>query len=283
MGKFDGILLCTDLDGTLLRNDKSISPENRAAIAYFKREGGYFTFVTGRMPSYVWDMYRTVQPNAPVGCVNGGGLYDYENERYLWTHGLSRDVMELVDYVDTHMPTMGIQLNTFDTVYFCKESSALSDFRAETGVPNIVRPYREVPDPIAKILFADRDGDEITRLAALLSAHSRAGEFDFIRSDLTLYEILPRGIHKGVSLSKLSEILGIDPRRTVAVGDYDNDIGMLRTAGLGVAVANATEAVKAAADMITVSNEQHAIAAVIDHIEKNGLPVPRCASNCEKM
>ena len=131
----DPFLLCTDLDGTLLRNDKSISPENRAAIDYFKREGGYFTFVTGRMPSYVWDMYRTVQPNAPVGCVNGGGLYDYENERYLWTHGLSRDVMELVDYVDTHMPTMGIQLNTFDTVYFCKESSALSDFRAETGVP----------------------------------------------------------------------------------------------------------------------------------------------------
>ena len=77
--------------------------------------------------------------------------------------------------------------------------------------------------------------------------------------------------------------LGIDPRRTIAVGDYDNDIGMLRTAGLGVAVANATEAVKAAADMITVSNEQHAIAAVIDHIEKNGLPTPRGASNCEKM
>ena len=120
---------------------------------------------------------------------------------------------------------------------------------------------------IAKILFADRDGDRITRLAALLNAHPRANEFDFIRSDRTLYEILPRGIHKGVALSKLAEILCIDPRRTVAVGDYDNDIGMLRTAGLGVAVANATEAAKAAADMITVSNEQHAIAALIDDLE----------------
>ena len=50
MKKFEGILLCTDLDGTLYRNDKSISPENRKAIEYFKREGGCFTFITGRMP-----------------------------------------------------------------------------------------------------------------------------------------------------------------------------------------------------------------------------------------
>ena len=269
MGKFDGILICTDLDGTLLRNDKSISAENKQAIESFKREGGYFTFVTGRMPSYVWDMYRAVQPNAPVGCVNGGGLYDYASERYLWTHGLDRSVLELVAYVERQMPGMGIQVNTFDTVYFCKESTALADFRAETGVPNTVCAYKEVPDPIAKILFADRDGGEIARLAALLQAHPRADEYDFIRSDRTLYEILPRGIHKGVALSKLAEILCIDPRRTVAVGDYNNDIGMLRTAGLGVAVANATDEVKAAADLVTVSNEEHAIAALIDRLARD--------------
>ena len=50
MGKFDGILICTDLDGTLLRKDKSVSKENIEAIEYFKKEGGLFTFVTGRMP-----------------------------------------------------------------------------------------------------------------------------------------------------------------------------------------------------------------------------------------
>jgi hydroxymethylpyrimidine pyrophosphatase-like HAD family hydrolase len=166
---------------------------------------------------------------------------------------------------------MGIQVNTFDTVYFCKESAALADFRAETGVPNTVCAYGEVPDPIAKILFADRDGDNIARLAALLAAHPRANEFDFIRSDRTLYEILPRGIHKGVALSKLAELLHIDPCRTIAVGDYNNDIGMLRTAGLGVAVANATDEVKEAADLITVSNEEHAIARIIKDLQEGQL------------
>ena len=57
MGKFDGVLICTDLDGTLLRNDKSISADNKAAIDYFKAEGGRFTFVTGRTPNCVDDIH----------------------------------------------------------------------------------------------------------------------------------------------------------------------------------------------------------------------------------
>ena len=80
MGKFDGFLICTDLDGTLLRNDKTISPENLQAIAYFKQEGGFFTFVTGRMPFFVSHVYDRIKPNAPIGCINGGGLYDYPNQ-----------------------------------------------------------------------------------------------------------------------------------------------------------------------------------------------------------
>ena len=70
MGKFDGILICTDLDGTLYENDKTISSENKKAIEHFKSEDGYFTFITGRMPYYSVDAYNSVKPNVPFGCVN---------------------------------------------------------------------------------------------------------------------------------------------------------------------------------------------------------------------
>ena len=76
MKKFEGLLLCTDLDGTLLNNERKVSKENREAIDYFKSEGGYFTFITGRMPYFSAQVFDIVQPNAPFGCINGGGIYD---------------------------------------------------------------------------------------------------------------------------------------------------------------------------------------------------------------
>ena len=91
--------------------------------------------------------------------------------------------------------------------------------------------------------------------------------FNFEQLEKALYEILPKGISKGSVLPKLAEYLGIDMRRTVAVGDYNNDISMLKSAGVGIAVANATPEAKAAADFVTVSNEENAIAKIISDIE----------------
>ena len=71
-----------------------------------------------------------------------------------------------------------------------------------------------------------------------------------------------------MTLTKLTELLGLDISRTVAIGDYNNDIGMLRAAGVGIAVANAVPEVLEVADHITVSNEEHAIARVISDLEK---------------
>ena len=70
MKKFSNILICTDLDGTLLDDEKRISDENIKAIEYFKDNGGYFTFVTGRMPFFVKNIYVKIRPNAPFGCSN---------------------------------------------------------------------------------------------------------------------------------------------------------------------------------------------------------------------
>lgn len=271
MGKFDGILICTDLDGTLLRRNKTISEENLRAIDYFKSEGGRFTFITGRMPYFVSSIYETVEPNAPFGCINGGGLYDHREQKYLWAETLSRDALELVEYADRNIEGLGIQVNTLGVLYFCRENEAMVNFRRATGMPNITKDYRDVEEPIGKIVFGDRDTSKLERLAKLLNGHPRAAEFDFIRSEATLYEILPKGISKGTALKKLCEVLGIPLSQSIAIGDYNNDIGMLRAAGIGVAVANASEDAKAAADYVTVSNEEHAIARVIADLDSGAL------------
>jgi hydroxymethylpyrimidine pyrophosphatase-like HAD family hydrolase len=74
-------------------------------------------------------------------------------------------------------------------------------------------------------------------------------------------------VDKGLGLRKLTECLGCDMNKTVAVGDFDNDVGMLREARYGIAVANCSEKARKAADYVTVSNEEHALAKVIYDIE----------------
>ena len=267
MKKFEGILICTDLDGTLLRDDKSISKKTLEKIEYFKSEGGYFTFITGRMPFFVKNIYDVIDPNAPFGCINGGGIFDHREMKYLWTTELPKEAMELVRAVDEAVDGIGIQVNTFEKIYFSRNNLAMEHFRAATGMPNLEGHYDDVEEPVAKIVFGDTREEAIMAIKRVLDTHPKTEKFDYIRSERTLYEILPKGINKGAVLPRFSEILGIDPKRIVAVGDYNNDVAMIRDAGVGIAVANATDEAKAVADYITVSNEEDAIAKIIDDIE----------------
>jgi hydroxymethylpyrimidine pyrophosphatase-like HAD family hydrolase len=134
-------------------------------------------------------------------------------------------------------------------------------------LPNIPCDYKSFFEPIAKILFCSEDGELLSSAFDALLSHELADGFDFVRSEEILFEVLPKGVHKGLALERLSEHLGIDIRRTVAIGDYDNDVGMLKAAGVGVAVANASPKALAAADYITVSNEEHAVESVICALE----------------
>ena len=268
MGRFDGVLVCTDLDGTLFRNDKTVSRENREAIEYFKREGGAFTFITGRIPCYADTAYAAVSPNVPYGCVNGGGLYDGAAERYIWRHPLDPRALTLVDAIAEAFPNVGIQSFNFESTFFSKENAVMRHIRAVTGLPNLVCHWRDVEGPLGKIIFGLESEEELLAVERTLRAHPLASEFQFIRSETELFEILPKGIHKGVALGKLVEHLGIDPALTVAIGDYDNDVGMLRAARLGVAVGNASPAARAAADCVTVTNEEHAVARVIEDLPR---------------
>lgn len=276
MKKFDGIMICTDLDGTLLRSDKTISEENRRAIEYFKSEGGKFTFITGRMHYFSTKMYDAIKPNAPIGCGNGGSVYDHSLGRYVWYHEIPMSVLELVKYVFDHVSDMGVHFTMFDKIYFRGENAEMDLFRERTSSPKLLRTFEEMEssnEPMAKIVFCHPDADVAFYSLDLLKKHPRADEFDFIRSERTLFEILPKGVGKGNALLKIADALGIDKGRTIAIGDYDNDISMIKVAGVGIAVGNALPEVKAAADLVTVTNDEHAIARIIADIESGKIRI----------
>ncbi len=266
MGKFDKILICTDLDGTLLKNDKTVSKENKEAIEYFKSEGGLFTFVTGRVPGIVGETYEAVKPNIPFGCINGGGIYDGEKKEYVWTMKADSHIIDIVDAVYKNVPEAAILVHTFDKTYFCRENEMTEWYIKITKTEYNTAHYRDIKEDIAKVVFNFGEEETFVKLKELLSRHPFADKFDFIRSEKRLYEVLPKGSGKGLSLEKLSKIYGID--NTIAVGDYNNDISMFEKAKISVAVSNACKEVLEIADIVTVSNEENAIAKIISDIDK---------------
>ena len=267
MKKFEGILICTDLDGTLLRTDKSISEQNIKAIEYFKSQGGIFTFITGRMPKLAKKVYTAVKPNAPIGCINGSGIYDYDKGEYLWQKPLDKEAVEIVEFLCEKMENIGFQLVGFEEVYICKENEEMKSYRALKDVDTPCCDYKSVEEPLGKILLVIGKESEMLRTIELINEHPKADKFSYIRAERTLYEILPKGVSKGELIKKIADLLGIEISKTIAIGDYNNDIAMLKAAGVGIAVANATKETKAVADFITVSNEEDAIAKVIYDLE----------------
>ena len=262
MKDFSGILLCTDMDGTLLKKDHSVSPENIKAIEFFKNQGGLFIFVTGRAPILVSDYYNIVKPNAPIGCINGAGLYDFNLKNYIFKKTMHDSVFELIEFVSNNFLNVGIRIVTFDDVYFYDANKNLDKFKY-TLYNSVINNLSEVKGSVAKITFSFEKEDVFLNLKNSLEKHSLSKNFSFVRSERTLYEIAPKNINKGSAIQKLTELLNIDINKTIAIGDYDNDIPMFKIAKIGIAVSNASENAQKNCNFITVSNEENAIAQVI--------------------
>lgn len=268
MGKFDGILICTDLDGTLLNSLHRVSDENARAIEYFKSEGGSFTFITGRPYYTARATYEMVKPNVPFGCLNGGGMYDGQNGSYIMHKELDKSAFDLVDFIVQEIPDIAVHVYTPHITYFAKITEASRIYSTVTGCELIHRDMRDIDCPVSKIVFAHTNSDAIDRATELVKLHPLCERFGFIRSERYLFEILPKESSKGNLITELAKYLGIDMKNTYAIGDYNNDVSMIKAAGVGYAVANAVDEAKAVADRITVSNEEHAIARIIKDIEE---------------
>lgn len=269
MGKFDGILIATDLDGTLLRHDKSVSRENAEALDYFMSEGGLFTVLTGRMPYALSGVLSQVKVNAPVGCGNGLCVFDTAKKEHLWKTSVDRKVLDVVQFVQENFPDAGIEITTHEKILCVKTNASVMKHLSDEKLEHIECTLDGFDGEIAKILIAQTP----EKLEPIINAINKSGlaeGFQCIRSDILYYEILPQGVGKGPLLIKLSSILDIPIEKIIAVGDNDNDESALLTAGLGIAVANASEIAKNASDLITVSNEEHALAKIVTDIE-NGI------------
>lgn len=284
MGKFDGILICTDCDGTLTDINGELSECNAKAIKYFQNEGGRFTLATGRFPDHLNKYADKLEVNAPVISLNGVLLYDMEKKKEIGNFSMhSADSMVVLEYINEYWKGVWeYWINFSGNTSACykpfedkfeSETLVLSDFdrkRLTNGSGDLQeRPIFScmrdiIPKTTAKIVFVMPE--DMLRPMQKDLREKFGDKFHFDSSWPNGLEM--QGIYssKGIAVQKLKEYLG-NITLTVCIGDYDNDISMLKVADIGYAVGNAIDEVKSVADRITVTNNESAIARVIQELE----------------
>ena len=123
--------------------------------------------------------------------------------------------------------------------------------------------YHDIPEKWRKVLFMV-EADEVEDIRAIIAQSPYSDSFSYVKSSPWYYEILPAGNTKGEGLLRLADMLGIKHENTIGMGDNENDLDLIKKSGRGVAVSNAVQLIKDAADIITINdNDNDAVAELI--------------------
>ena len=261
MGIFDGVLICSDWDGSLSCGKKisgqEVAPEDQAAIRTFQENGGLFTVCSGRYPNYILSFKELVFPNAALISLNGSLIVDPVSGKILREQILDRTIFPYLDAILDAFPYRADFLQ-----YPAGEGVSKTYSRDE------YRKNRETIEntPCYKALLVTDDGEHGVLLRDIARSIIAGTEFEAARSWPIGVEFINRESNKGGAVRYLKERTGA--RLLVTVGDYENDIPMLEEADIGYAVANATDDVKAAANRVTErKNTEGAITEIIRELE----------------
>lgn len=242
-------LIALDMDGTLLDGSGQVSAENRYWIWRALDQGILVCLSTGRGVPSVQPYLDELGLNTPMVTVNGSEVW--EKPGSLWIrHTLRPDwIRELRE--------LAIK---YDVWYWAYSTEGIHDKNAWVD-----RPLNEYEWLKFGIYSDDDEAREAIRKQIL-----NAGRYEVTNSHPNNMELNPKGVNKASGLKEICRRFGIAMDEVVAIGDSLNDIAMIREAGLGVAMGNAQDAVKRAADRVTDTNVNNGVAKVIQLVLQGG-------------
>lgn len=258
-------LIALDMDGTLLNKSKEISAGNQEAIRAARALGKKVIIATGRplvgIRKYL-DQLDMIHADDYVVAFNGALVQSAKTGEIL-----SQTTVTLDDYKRLYALSqdLGVHIHalTQDSVLTPQYNPYSEVECVINDIPYIEGPVADVPaeTTIVKIMFID----EPSKLDAAVTALPEAVKEDYtiVRSADIFLEFLHKSVNKGTGVKAVADAFGINASEVICVGDAGNDMDMIHYAGLGVAMANAFDEVKAIADHITLSNEDDGVAAVI--------------------
>lgn len=266
-------MVASDLDGTLLRSDGLVSDRTRAALRAARDAGLVVAFVTGRPTRWLDEVIDTTGHVGLAVGANGAVIYDMETEQVLTAHTISPDTLhDLCADLRKALPHVSFAVEHLGG--FAAEEPYVHDWainprvdrRGQPMAPPVIGDLATILDqPAVKLLAKDREADVdamFTDVLNLIGARATVTH----SSSFGLIEIAAPGVTKATGLAEIAASHGVDAAEVVAVGDMPNDVPMLEWAGRAYAVANAHRYAKAAADEVIGSNDDDAVARLIESL-----------------
>lgn len=273
-------LVAIDLDGTLLHTDRSLSAENKLAIKEAKEAGVHVVLCTGRpLRSMQHILAETdLLDEGDIAITYNGGLIQrtktgeiieqvtFNREESLDIYKLGQELNMPINFIDMdyiYEPPYPIGV---ESIY----ETTTRDIPKEHALKFAPVDMDNLPDPftINKIVIS-RPTEELDAIISKIPAAYHE-KYNIYKSQPIILEILPQYVDKGYSMRVLGELLGLEKAEIMGIGDQENDLSLVENAGLGVAMGNAIERVKAAADYITLTNDEDGVAhAIREFVLKN--------------
>ena len=269
MRKINYPLIVSDFDGTLVREDGSISTRNKEAIEEYIAAGGVFVISTGRLPSGILSRANELGLKGKICCCQGAIILDIQTEEVIFEGRIS---LESTVSVCEKMEELGLHIQVYDLWdYYCNmDDEPLRLYEAITKTKATLVLDRPLSSLLkekgigAYKLLAMIEPEKSDALLEQLAAENFVG-CTVTKSADFLVEVVNKNYSKGTAISFLAEHYGIPADKVIAVGDQCNDIEMIEKAGLGIAVANADTRLKDKADYVCpYTNEEDAIAKIIE-------------------
>lgn len=279
MGKFSGVLIASDYDNTMVYTEgalksggplPSVSRENREAVEYFMAEGGTFSVATGRaLPSFS-RVREGVPMNGPTVLFNGAAIYDFAQQRYLYTAFLPESVRGHICRLLEDLPETALEIyHDDDSIHAINPNEITYHHLHLTHSPTVaLASMEEVPSPISKLLFEEAE-PRMTALREYIARQSWSTEYEMVPSNPYLLELTARGANKGGMVRRLAQMLEIRQENVYCVGDHANDLGMLSLSAIPFAPENAIESVRQVPGIHILPDARHgAIAALIRELDQ---------------
>lgn len=242
------ICIITDLDGTLLPSSKIPLKQDLQAIRKFEQAGGLFTIATGRTIQASYRYAELLELKSPMIVFNGGMIYHPLSREKQILQALPEEAKAMTAEVFKEKPDTGIEVLCAESTWVINNTETEQMHIQICGVVPEYGTIPEVQGTWLKVLFSLPSRKMPAFIQYIADKHFQNA--DFIRSEKCFYEMLPVGNSKGSALNEYRNLPGMQNFKMIAVGDFDNDLEMLKAADFAVCPANAVDSVKKVSDLV---------------------------------